>query len=107
MGGRSYYETTPLTTDQLAEAFRAGRLQDDLVLSVFRTGEALGLGLLSPSQVHAIGVRRGSKWLLTSVRRSIATLTRAEVLVKTDVLRAGPHGKPEHCWRLANHVTSV
>ena len=107
MGGRSYYETTPLTTDQLAAAFKSAQKQDDLVLAVFRAGEALGLGRLSASQVHAIGVKRGSHWLLTSVRRSISTLVQANVLVKTDDTRNGPHGMPERIWRLADHVISV
>lgn len=107
MGGRAYYQTTPLTKDQLTEAFHRAGAQDDLVLACYRTGVSIGKPLLTPSQVHTAGVKCGSKWLLTSVRRSIATLTLAEVLVKTDVHRMGPHGRPEYCWRLADHVKTV
>ena len=96
-----------MTADQLASAFAAAGRQDELVLSVFRTGVTAGVALLSPSQVHAIGVKRGATWLPTSVRRSISTLTRAQVLVKTDILRAGPHGRPEHYWRLSDAVERV
>ena len=107
MSGRAYYQTTPLTTDQLAQAFRAAGKQDELVLAIFRTGITMQQPLLTPSQGHAIGERRGSMWLLTSVRRSIATLTHHGVLAKTDTTRMGPYGKPEYCWRIADPVTTV
>jgi hypothetical protein len=107
MSGRAYYQTTPLTTEQLTQAFREAGAQDDLVLAVYRTAATIGTGLLSPSQVHAAGRVRGSQWLLTSVRRSIATLTEAGVLFKTDTCRMGPHGRPEYCWRLAENVKAL
>lgn len=107
MSGRAYYQTTPLTTDELTQAFRVAGAQDQLVLAIYRTGLTTGRNMLSPSQVHAIGRKRGHTWLLTSVRRSIATLTRDGVLAKTDVHRDGPHGRPECCWRIADNVKSV
>lgn len=107
MSGRAYYQTTPLTTDQLSQAFRVAGAQDELVLAIYRTGLTMGQTLLTPSQVHAVGRKRGHTWLLTSVRRSIATLTQAGVLIKTDTHRGGPYGRPEYCWRIADHVKTV
>jgi hypothetical protein len=37
---------------------------------------------------------------VTSVRRSINTLTREGKLVKTGEQRTGPYGRPETVWRL-------
>lgn len=101
---RAFYETTPLTGVQLRAAFARAEKQDALVLAVFRL-VAPG-SLLAPSQVHAVGVANGARWLLTSVRRSISTLTRAGVLEKTGQQRMGPHGSPENFWRLADKAAS-
>jgi len=41
---------------------------------------------------------------LTSVRRSMNTLTKQGKLIKTDEQRMGPYGRPETVWRLAGPV---
>lgn len=101
---RPFYETVPLTADQLRAAFARAEKQDQRVLAVFRSFPA---DALTPSTVHAIGERNGASWLLTSVRRSISNLTGAGVLVKTGDQRPGPHGSPESCWRLAEKVNAA
>lgn len=78
-------------------------MQDEAVLAIFRSRAVTAL---SPSEVHAIGERLGRRWLLTSVRRSITNLTDDKVLHRHDVLRVGPHGKPEHLWQLAATVAA-
>ena len=103
MSGRAYYETTPLTRDQRDHAFRSALNQDELVMAVFRhSGQ-----LLTPSQVSRVCEGLGKRWPLTSIRRSISTLTRADALVKTEVTRMGTFGMPEHCWRIAERVAGV
>lgn len=102
-----FYQTTPMTPDQLREAFAQASKQDELVLAVFRARWDPPASDLTPSQVHIIGRTFGSKWLLTSVRRSISSLTDTGVLVKTAQMRMGPHGRPEGCWRLAPDVNGV
>lgn len=93
-----YWPTTPLTREQMAGAIAIASQQDEAVLAIFRAHR----GPLAPSQVHAIGVEHGRRWLLTSVRRSITNLTtQAKVLASTGELRDGPHGRPEHLWELA------
>jgi hypothetical protein len=38
---------------------------------------------------------------ITSIRRAINTLTEANLLIKTDVMKPGEYGADNHCWRLA------
>jgi hypothetical protein len=95
---RRYYQTTPLTGFQLGDAVRNAEHQDDAVLAIFRRRQCA----LTPSDVWRIGLLHGRNWLLTSVRRSITSLTEAKFgpLEKTDLLVDGPYGRPEHAWRL-------
>ena len=95
---RTYYPTTPLTAAQMAEAIATAEQQDAAVVAIFRRHAGQ---MLTPSRVWEIGRAHGSRWLLTSVRRSITTLTDDGVLVKTPVTAIGPYGRPEHAWRLA------
>ena len=94
---RAYYPTTPLTAAQMAEAIAAAEQQDAAVVAIFRRHAGQ---MLTPSRVWEIGRAHGSRWLLTSVRRSITTLTDDGVLAKTNVTVMGPHGRPECCWSL-------
>lgn len=93
-----YWSTTPLTRDQLVGAMCVAEHQDELVLAIYRAEQRP----LSPSQVHAIGLEHGRRWLLTSVRRSITNLAdpACGVLVHLHGTRMGPHGRPEGLWSL-------
>ena len=94
-----YWPTTPMSLGQLADAMRIASQQDEAVLAIYRAHHALGL---TPSQVHAIGIANGRRWLLTSVRRSITNLTAdgQGPLQRLNATRPGPHGRPESCWAL-------
>lgn len=87
-----FYPTTPLSADQLRGAIATAEMQDEAVLAIFRSTSQP----LAPSQVWRIGCDGGRAWLLTSVRRSINTLTNAGVLARTPELHSGPYGRPEH-----------
>lgn len=93
-----YWQTTPLTREQLAGALRCAEQQDEAVLAIFRAERRP----LSPSEVWRIGEAGGRRWLLTSVRRSITNLAdpKCGVLVHLAVTRPGPHGRPEGLWAL-------
>lgn len=93
---RPYFQTTPLAPSDLREAIAAAALQDDAVLAILSCRRPL-----PPSEVHAIGVRAGRAWLITSVRRSMTNLERAGLLVKGAAVD-GPHGRPEHTWRVVS-----
>lgn len=91
----AYFNTTHLSGEALVSARRDARKQDVLVLSIMRGC----VGEMTPSEVWRAGTEAGSDWLLTSVRRSINTLTRDGLLAKTDHYKAGPYGRPERLWR--------
>lgn len=90
-----YHQTTPLSGQQLADAIRAATAQDAAILAVYSAGIAR-----TPSQVHSILTRMGRNWPITSIRRGITNLEKAKALRKTDELRTGPYGKPEHLWEI-------
>lgn len=95
---RPYFPTTPLTRDQLAGAMRTAEQQDELVLAIFRHKQRP----MSPSEVHAVGLEYGQRWLLTSVRRSITNLAdpKCGVLVHLIGTKPGPYGRPQGLWAL-------
>jgi len=90
-----YWNTTPLTREQLAASIRTAEQQDTAVLTIFQAAGAA----LSPSQVWQRGLDHGRSWLLTSVRRSITNLTDAGALSRLNESRDGPYGRPEGLWR--------
>jgi hypothetical protein len=92
---RAYFDTTRITLDGLVAAVRRAEQQDDAVLAAFRCHL-----VLAPSRCHTVVSAAGVPMLLTSVRRSIATLTKAGALRKLDQTCPGPYGSPEHLWEL-------
>jgi hypothetical protein len=90
-----YYDTTRLPLDALAAAVRRAEMQDEAVLAAFRCHL-----ILAPSRCHSIVTAAGPQMLLTSVRRSIANLTKAGALRKLEKTCPGPYGSPEHLWEL-------
>jgi hypothetical protein len=91
---QAYYNTTHLAGDALEAAKRDARKQDVLVLSILRGT----VGPMTPSEVWRAGAEAGSDWLLTSVRRSMNTLTCEVLLRKMDAYKPGPYGRPERLW---------
>lgn len=94
-GGR-FYQTTRLAPSELAEALARAGMQDESVLLIYRVH-----GALSPSACWQHYQDQGRQAPLTSIRRSITTLTNAGALVKTGLQVPGLYGSPEHVWRLA------
>ncbi len=94
---RSYFDTTRLPMAELDLAIQRAELQDDQVLAVFRA-----LGSLTPSQCLRYLEARGVRILITSVRRSISTLTGAGALYRTELRQRGPWGAMESVWALAD-----
>ena len=92
----SYYNTTPIHDPDLAHAVAFAEHQDQAVLEFFSRG-----GVWSPSMIWQYGQRTGRQWLLTSVRRSITTLTKAGALKMTGAQVDGPYGRKENTWSKA------
>lgn len=85
-----YWPTTPLTSEQMVGAILSADRQDEVVMAIFRhhIGEEL-----AASQVWCIGAQGGRKWPVTSVRRSINTLTNCGALDRSERIHDGPNGR--------------
>lgn len=92
---RAYFDTTNLPASALSEAIARAEGQDDQVMQAFRVH-----GELTPSECLKALELAGARILLTSVRRSISTLTDAGALVKTARKHPGPYGMPEYVWAI-------
>ncbi len=89
----TFYNTTHETGQILMEFRRCANSQDDQVLDLFCT-----YGHATPSEIHAMWP--DEKTPITSIRRSINTLTKLGKLAKTERKRLSTYGRPEHVWRL-------
>lgn len=91
-----FFVTTPLTGDERAKAIEGARSMDVNILKFFRQRRGEGF---TPFEVwNDAGLLA---YPITSVRRSINTLTKAGLLVKTDECREGEYRALNHIWRLA------
>lgn len=100
----AYWPTTPLSREQMLDAIGVTAQQDAAVMAIFRHYAAKEL---APSQVWRTGTEGGRKWLVTSVRRAINTLTNCGALVRGERIHEGPNGRPEHTWRLSREKVST
>ena len=85
-----FYNTTNESGSDLAKSYENAKNQDAIVLGLFKKH-----GKLSPSQVYKI---LNEKYPITSIRRSINTLTANNLIDKTNDMRMGMYGKNEHIW---------
>jgi hypothetical protein len=93
----NYFLTVAATPEDLTRYIAIATHQDSMVLAVYQYAKRP----LSPSQVARRLEELGVKILLTSVRRSVSTLTREGLLQKLPALTAGIFGRFEHTWSLA------
>ena len=91
----TYFNTNHVRGRQLAEYEGKAATQDDRILAFFRKHSQASF---TPSQVHHALIMSCP---ITSVRRSVSSLTERGLLEKTETQRQGPYGRPEYCWRLA------
>lgn len=98
MTAAGYYDTTQLELPLLQRAQAVTAEQDAQVLAIFTRHP----DPLTPSQVWALGPKDANGrllWLLTSVRRSISTLTKRQQLEKLEAKATGLYGRPEYFWQ--------
>ena len=102
----SYYNTTKETGEQLAQSKAKAINQEDIIINIFLmcSMEHRCLINIAPSDIWNIYCKEYKKIPLTSIRRAISNLTNKQQLVKTDKMKEGIYGKPEHCWRLSKSV---
>ena len=91
-----YYNTTNAEGRTLKDYQNATLRQDDRIYLFFKQNDN---ARLCPSQVMNMVFKGNTP--LTSVRRSLNTLTKQGLLIKTDILRRGQYGRLVHCWKVA------
>jgi len=92
-----FHNTVNLEGEQLAKAEDSAKNQDEIILKFFEKN----IGWFTPYQVwKAIFTERPP---LTSIRRSITTLTKNGKLQKSEatVVKDGGFGVPSHGWKLS------
>ena len=98
----NYFNTNNLKGADLKSAVKAAKGDNDLVLIAFNYARNIdSKSVLTPWEcsdlVYTIS---GQKPLITSVRRSITTLTKANYLEKTTKQRPGRYGAINYTWKL-------
>jgi len=93
-----YHNTLAHEGEKLRNYEQKAMTQDEVILEVFTNW---GVVDFTPSEMRRFALTGAP---LTSVRRSMNTLTKQGKLIKTDETRMGPYGRPETVWRLAGPV---
>ena len=93
----TYYNTTQEQGSRLYRSWTKTAKQDDLILLVFARNKK---SILTPFEVlNILNEDFDRMFPITSVRRSINTLTKIEALEKTSIKRKGDYGKSNYCWK--------
>ena len=99
----SFYNTTGEKNPQLDVFHKKATGQDNLISELFDENP---LQTYTPSEVWQLLIERGSihaNTPLTSIRRSMNTLTKDDELVKLEwKTKIGFYCRPEHYWTKAN-----
>ena len=92
-----YNNTTNLIGKELEKANQKTLSQTEAIKDIFFTRAGIKL---TPADVYIIYCEEFKKILLSSVRARMTSLTKKGYLVKTEIMRKGLYGAPEHCWEL-------
>jgi hypothetical protein len=92
-----FFNTNRRTGRELHQAIALAKGQNEAVLVIFANAGRP----MTPSEVRSHCLRAGRRWPIVSIRRAITTLTKEHKLRKTDTLKPGPEGAPEHLWERA------
>ena len=93
----SYYNTIHETGREVKESHEKALKQDDIILKVFYLYPDQ---FYTPFDIQSILIDSYNKdYPITSIRRSINTLTNKDSLIKTSAKKQGLYGKNNYCWR--------
>ena len=98
-----YHNTTKLKEPLLSECTTKALTQNSLVLYYFQGASQSMIQDRSPSQCHTDLINVGVLAYhtpLTSIRRSISTLTKRKLLRKTNIQINSTYDRPEYTWEL-------
>ncbi|MBW1612433.1 MAG: hypothetical protein JRJ57_00330 [Deltaproteobacteria bacterium] len=90
-----YFNTNDLSYTEQLEAQKRVFGQNRKVLEFFRSNPRRNF---TPFEVQRLGNINAP---ITSIRRALNTLTRHGYLVKTNIMREGDYGSPNHTWQLS------
>ena len=90
-----FYNTTHLAPSELKIRKQVAGRQGRQILNFFNDNPQ---GFFTPFEVQVYANMQGAP--ITSIRRAIHTLTAAGCLVKTDQMKEGEYGTPNHTWKL-------
>lgn len=92
-----YYNSIPLDSERLDAAIEISAGQDAVILAIMKHYSDREF---TPWQLHDILQEKGKKTLITSVRRSLTTLTvHRKKLIHTRHLKEERQGSPNSTWR--------
>jgi len=94
MRAHSHHNTTDETGDTAVKFEATASTQEARVLAFFR--DHFREDGWTPSEVNRLVM---PECPLTSTRRAITNLTHDGELVRTNIKRRGPYGRPEFAWR--------
>lgn len=93
---KTFYNTISLSGPDLKKAVENAKKQEDAIFLIYEhTGKPY-----SPSQILRLTEKAGKCWPITSIRRAITNLENEGKLIKTEHMREGMFGKPEHLWAI-------
>jgi len=95
----TFYNTTNEVGEKLEKSYLKTMKQDDIILLIFARNSH---SIFTPFEIQDIlNTSYDKKYPITSIRRSINTLTEREALKKTSIKRKGNYGKANYCWKYA------
>ena len=93
---KTYHNTTGEKGSQLDLFVKINKKQDQEILDYFKI-----FNQFQPSVCWSLFFKSFNV-PLTSVRRSINTLTKAGYLIKTTEKKPGMYGRPEYVWKISS-----
>lgn len=93
-----YFNTNKEQGQEFIESCIKNENQDDIILKFFQIYDDEHFSACDIMQ------RRILRCPLTSIRRSINTLTKKGLIEKTDYMIRGFYGKKVHTWKLTNNA---
>lgn len=91
-----FHNTISLEGEELVKANKQTTNQEDLIEAIFKANTSVAI---SPSQLLSIFKEKYDWYIpITSIRRGLSNLTKADILIKTSKMIKGTYHLNEHCW---------
>jgi hypothetical protein len=98
---KSYYQTTPMTDEQLVDAINVSRDQENKIFQLFKK-----YGCMTTWDVYEVYNEVVGDILPSSVGRSINTLLKLNVISSLGTI-PGENGRPVNLYQINKHIPEV